>query len=87
VEKATPVTIEIIDAVVRKETLLAVGDGIGTKEHVEYVIKLSRGLMLKTLGKRYSELQQLHAMLLEHQLIDKINCPPFPEKQTFRDGK
>ena len=86
VEKATPVEIEIIDAVVRKETLLEVGAGIGTKEHVEYIIKLSRGLLLKTLGKRYSELQSFHQLLLEHKLIHKLTCPPFPEKQTFRDG-
>lgn len=78
--------IEIIDAVVRKETLLAVGDGIGTKEHVEYVIKITRGLQLKTLGKRYSELQSFHQLLLEHRLIDRVSAPPFPEKQTFRDG-
>mmetsp|Transcript_23438 Transcript_23438/g.30432 ORF Transcript_23438/g.30432 Transcript_23438/m.30432 type:complete len:226 (+) Transcript_23438:69-746(+) len=85
-ERETPVTVEIIDAVVRKETLLAVGDGIGTKEHVEYIIKLTRGQLLKTVGKRYSELQAFHNLLIEHRLIDRLTAPPFPEKQTFRDG-
>lgn len=85
-ELHTPVLIEIIDAVVRKETLLNVGEGIGTKEHVEYIIKLNRGMLLKTLGKRYSELQAFHQLLLEHRLIDRVKAPPFPEKHTFRDG-
>lgn len=85
-ENAVPVVVEVIDALVRKETLIAVGDGYGTKEHVEYIIKLQRGLQLKTLGKRYSELQQFHAMLLEHEIVNRVQAPPFPEKQTFRDG-
>lgn len=80
-EEMTKTEIEIIDAVVRKESMLT-----GTKEHVEYIIKLTRGLQLKTLGKRYSELQAFHQLLLEHRLIDRIRAPPFPEKQTFRDG-
>ncbi|KAH8088666.1 hypothetical protein JL720_6616 [Aureococcus anophagefferens] len=83
-EQATPLSIEVIDSVVRKES--GVIAGIGDKVHVEYIIAIKRGLLLKTLGKRYSELHEFHNLLVEHKLIDKIKAPPFPEKQSFRDG-
>jgi len=83
-EAATPITIEVIEAVVRKETGFVAG--IGDKVHVEYIIAIKRGLLLKTLGKRYSELHEFHLLLIEHRLIDRIKAPPFPEKQSFRDG-
>lgn len=84
VEAATPLSIEVIDSVVRKETGFIAG--VGDKIHVEYIIAIRRGLLLKTLGKRYSELHEFHLLLLEHNLVDKIKAPPFPEKQSFRDG-
>ena len=54
--------------------------------HVEYVIAIKRGALLKTLGKRYSELHEFHNLLVEHDLVDRVRAPPFPEKQSFRDG-
>ena len=83
-EAATPISIEVIDSVVRKESGFIAG--VGDKTHVEYIIAIKRGLLLKTLGKRYSELHEFHNLLVEHKLIDKIKAPPFPEKQSFRDG-
>ena len=35
---------------------------------------------------RYSELEEFHAVLLSHNLVDRLQAPPFPEKQTFRDS-
>ena len=64
-----PLTIEVIDTVKRKESSF---DVFGSKEHIEYIIKLARGSQLKTVGKRYSELTQFHLLLVEHQLVDRI---------------
>jgi len=83
-EAATPISIEVIEAVARKESGFVAG--IGDKIHVEYVIAIRRGLLLKTLGKRYSELHEFHLLLVEHRLIDRVKAPAFPEKQSFRDG-
>ncbi|KAJ1461041.1 Phox homologous domain-containing protein [Pelagophyceae sp. CCMP2097] len=82
-ELRVPLTIEVIDVVKRKETIM---EGFGSKEHIEYIIKIARGQQLKTIGKRYSELATFHQLLAQHQLIDRVRAPPFPEKQTFRDG-
>ena len=80
----TPITIEVIDAVAQKEPGFVAG--FGDKVHVEYVVALKRGAQLKTVGKRYSELEEFHAVLLSHNLVDRLQAPPFPEKQTFRDS-
>jgi len=31
-------------------------------------------------------LEEFHAVLLSHNLVDLLQAPPFPEKQTFRDS-
>ena len=80
----TPISIEVIDAVAKKEPGFVAG--FGDKVHVEFVVALKRGSQLKTVGKRYSELEEFHAVLLSHNLVDRLQAPPFPEKQTFRDS-
>ena len=80
----TPISIEVIDAVAKKEPGFVAG--FGDKVHVEFVVALKRGAQLKTVGKRYSELEEFHAVLLSHNLVDRLQAPPFPEKQTFRDS-
>ena len=74
----------MIDAVAKKEPGFVAG--FGDKVHVEFVVALKRGSQLKTVGKRYSELEEFHAVLLSHNLVDRLQAPPFPEKQTFRDS-
>ena len=74
----------MIEAVARNEPGFIAG--VGDKVHVEYVIAIKRGALLKTLGKRYSELAEFHNLLVEHDLVDRIKAPAFPEKQSFRDG-
>ncbi len=80
----TPISIEVIDAVAKKEPGFVAG--FGDKVHVEFVVALKRSSQLKTVGKRYSELEEFHAVLLSHNLVDRLQAPPFPEKQTFRDS-
>lgn len=79
------IQVEIIDAVTRKDTDWS---GLIEKEYVEYVLKLSIAQdQMKIIGKRYSELCELHAMLQERRLTDGVRTPPFPEKNIFGNSK
>lgn len=79
-----PVRVEIIDAVARRENDWT---GMMTNEWIEYVLKLSINQHMKIVGKRFSELAELHAMLQERRLTDGVRTPPFPEKTLMFNSK
>lgn len=79
-----PVKVEIIDAVARRESDWT---GMMTNEWIEYVLKLSINQHMKIVGKRFSELAELHAMLQERRLTDGVRTPAFPEKTLVFNSK
>lgn len=87
-EDIQPLVAEVIDVVVRKEALFSFGEGegYGSKEHVEFIVKLKKGDSLKICSKRYSDLHQFHQTLSEQNLIDRSKAPVYPDKQVVREG-
>lgn len=68
------VVVDVIDAVQRKER-----DWAGVAQpHIEYVIKMSidgQDSKIKIVGKRYSDLNDLHRLLHERKLVDPKSAP------------
>jgi len=68
------IKVEIIDAVQRKQEDWS---GMMEQSYVEYLIKLYISeSKIKIVGKRYSELSDLHTQLVERQFIHPKKIPP-----------
>lgn len=86
-EKTRPpqVQVEIIDAVQSEEKDWA---GVRTY-HIEYLLKMSiegNDSKIKIVGKRFSELSDLHRLLTERKKIDPLKAPTFPDKNNLHQN-
>jgi len=76
---------DVIDATLRKTT-----DWFGVEStSVEYLIKVSVKAdtsKIRIVGKRFSELCQLHQMIFDLELVNKNESPPFPDRNDLHDN-
>ena len=86
-EKTKPpkVHVEVIDAVAKGEKDWA---GV-TQTHIEYLLKMSiegNTASIKIVGKRFSDLSDLHKVLHERHKVDTAKAPAFPDKNNLHQN-
>ena len=86
-DEANPLLLgaEIIDATLRKST-----DWFGVESSsIEYLVKihiLADPSQICIIGKRFSEIGQLHQTVLDLDLVSKEGAPPFPDKNDLHEN-